>query len=882
MTELIFRGMKRRKKDVVYIILVSFIVTFFMSGILMFQSILDSYVREKNRDTYGDWVIASESSELSHPYLAEKGSVSNAVYLCDQEGAVLGKTLGSISAELMDFGHIGLYEGHMPENETEIVSDLQTLQRLGYSYDLGQQITIRWNEAALGEEKVIREKSYTLVGTIKPFNQLWSSQRFISYPNLFVTDQEMQSYEKEVRTIWFYRLDPARTDIDPEEFYKGFQESNQETPLVFNSYVYGSTIWGSDGAYKLAIGMMIVLAVFAISFVLSAYVDRRRSAYFRLRMIGCPRIKLNGIIFTECSLPTVLPAVLGLGLSYLAGAIVCRIIAKSVGLRGFFGFDGPVFLLQLLAIFGTIVLSILLAMQRTHDRMLSQESKALSKKEIQRIRRALPKLRLPEKELFKRQRLLHPGTRLAAILFTVVVTAFLCSCFGKVITAIQGYRNLKEEPDYVISVRNPEEMARHYLYVAEDGSLYENADQVGYLRRTYFNPYYGPSDADLQVLRSVEGVAGMEGLVWDDMHFLRWEGCEESPRLKMTSGMLVEGTAVYTEVITEATASVNIVSDVGFLKEFCGDLGESFPQEDYEAFKRGELVFVLGKNAPDTLNPETGELVKVPDETLQDGDLLTIFSEHNEDGLKIPVRIIENDSFLWKYYFIVNRGGIPVFVSEGVAEKLRALENPVPEFRKNRFLFRFSALSSFDATDKILASYASSQANGEYFNNAESKRHQMREAVLRPLLIFGSLLLMTTAVFFIVQRNFIEIRGRRNLDSLRRFRKIGMRRRELKKNLLLSECFEAAAVFWGLLGVIVLHWISRVIDYRKTLGGVNQGMTFVNLTKQYTQNPYLAATDRLISWDTVFTILLVALLFAALSLFGYAISRKMFESEEVL
>ena len=129
MTELIFRGMKRRKKDVVYIVLVSFIATFFMSGILMFQSILNSYVQEKNRDTYGDWVIASESSELSHPYLAEKGSVSNAVYLCDQEGSALGKTLGSISAELMDFGRIRLYEGRMPENETEIVSEARVQLR---------------------------------------------------------------------------------------------------------------------------------------------------------------------------------------------------------------------------------------------------------------------------------------------------------------------------------------------------------------------------------------------------------------------------------------------------------------------------------------------------------------------------------------------------------------------------------------------------------------------------------------------------------------------------------------------------------------------------------------------------------------------------------
>ena len=54
MTELVIRGLKRRRKDIVYIVLVSFIATFFMSGVLMFQSILDAYVTEKNRDTYGD------------------------------------------------------------------------------------------------------------------------------------------------------------------------------------------------------------------------------------------------------------------------------------------------------------------------------------------------------------------------------------------------------------------------------------------------------------------------------------------------------------------------------------------------------------------------------------------------------------------------------------------------------------------------------------------------------------------------------------------------------------------------------------------------------------------------------------------------------------
>ena len=49
MNELIFTGMKRRKKEFLNIFLVTLIVTFFMSGILMFQNILKAYILEKNR-----------------------------------------------------------------------------------------------------------------------------------------------------------------------------------------------------------------------------------------------------------------------------------------------------------------------------------------------------------------------------------------------------------------------------------------------------------------------------------------------------------------------------------------------------------------------------------------------------------------------------------------------------------------------------------------------------------------------------------------------------------------------------------------------------------------------------------------------------------------
>ncbi len=878
MTELVIRGLKRRRKDIVYIVLVSFIATFFMSGVLMFQSILDSYVTEKNRDTYGDWVVAAGSPEVSHAYLTEKGSISTSLSLCTEEGNLLPKWLGSISQELLSFGRIHLYEGRMPKNSTEIVSDLQTLQKLGYSYDLGQIITIHWN-AAGGELPGVREKSYTLVGTVKPFNQLWIKGAEIRYPDLLVTEEELQSFGEEITTSWFYRLDPSLPEIDTTEFFDSLQKRFPKVPLTFNGYVYGSSIWGSEGNYNAVIGMMIVLSVVSIVFVLSAYVDKRRAAYYRLRMIGCPRTRLNGIIAAECGLPALIPALLALGFSYLAGASICRIIAKSVNLHGFFGFEPPVFFLQLAAILGTVSAAVLLTMLRTSDRRIAQESRALSGKEIRRLRKALPKLSLPEKDLFRRQRILHPALRIASLLFSVIVTMFLSMCLRNVVGAIRTAKSAAAEPDYVISIRNPEVIARKYDYVSEDGTVFETDPDSPGSQKDYYDPYYGPTDEELLYLRSVPGVSGMEGSVWDNWHLLRWEGIEDSPR-PLEARYTVDQ-IVYTEQVNELFAGVNTVTDLRFLKTYFKERGESFPEEDYEAFKDGRLCFVLGNNGS-RLDIETGEMITVPDETLQNGELLTIFSENNEEGLKIPVRIVENDAPLWSEYFTVNREGLPVFISEKTAEALRQLETPLPEFRENHFLLRFDRFSSFEATDKVLAAFVSGKPNSEYFNNAERKRHTIQENVVRPLLIFGSLMLMTIAVFLIVQRNLSEIRCRQSLGSMRRFRRIGMQAREVRIRLFASEAFESGAVFAGFSAWILWSTLQSFITHKKTLGGPHDEAAFCNLTKSWTQNPYLMTLDSLLSLNTLFTVLAILLFFVILTLFCYEISRKTAQNEEVL
>ena len=351
---------------------------------------------------------------------------------------------------------------------------------------------------------------------------------------------------------------------------------------------------------------------------------------------------------------------------------------------------------------------------------------------------------------------------------------------------------------------------------------------------------------------------------------LRWEGCEKSPRFRNGDKWK-----------SPLFPGINTVSDINFLKKYFTDLGESFPESDYEAFEKGELCFVLGKTVSET-DFRTGEVIEIPDETLQDNDLVTIYTKASPEGLQIPVRIVENDSFIWKYYYYENRAELPVYISESTAEALRQMETPLQEFRKNRFLFRFDSLSTYEGTDKVLAAFAAGYTHSEYINIAESKRYMFRENVLRPLLVFGSLFLMSFSVFLILQHNFAEIRARRNLESIRRFLRIGMQKETLRKSLLLSEIREAAPVLSGLIAGLIWKVFSSLVYWKNTLGGAHQASTFCSLTKRYTDNPYLMTADDMLSMNTLLTVLVILIIFAGLAFFSYRVSCRLYEKEDAL
>ena len=131
---LLMTGLRRRKKEWRAVLIVTLIASFFMAGVLMFQNILQAYVREWDKSTYGDWVCASDAPTLSHPYLTASGHLLTGPEVVTAEGDPTGIHVGSVCDDLLAFSRIGLYEGRFPETPDEAAMDLNTLTSLGASY----------------------------------------------------------------------------------------------------------------------------------------------------------------------------------------------------------------------------------------------------------------------------------------------------------------------------------------------------------------------------------------------------------------------------------------------------------------------------------------------------------------------------------------------------------------------------------------------------------------------------------------------------------------------------------------------------------------------------------------------------------------------------
>lgn len=141
--------------------------------------------REYRLNTYGEWYFAipdgksgDEQWLLRHDWVQKIG-VSKSV---GKIPTGIGVSIGTVDDAFIDVGRIRVEKGAFPAADNEIAVDKSTLSSLGYDYTLGQKITLDIavpceisGVEAIGEDIYV-EKTYTLCGILKEYNDLWSLQ----------------------------------------------------------------------------------------------------------------------------------------------------------------------------------------------------------------------------------------------------------------------------------------------------------------------------------------------------------------------------------------------------------------------------------------------------------------------------------------------------------------------------------------------------------------------------------------------------------------------------------------------------------------------------------------------------------------------------------
>ena len=842
---MILLSIRRRKKDIRYVSIVTFTAVFFMAGILLLQEMLNRFVLERNYRNYGEWVVSSIDEQLDHPYFSMEGCSKTAAQIQDEEKKNLGIYVGTVDSRLWEMGNFELYEGHLPQNSDEAVMDLYTLSKMNCSYDLGQEILIRYREK-IDDEWVEQEKTYRLVGTLK--SREWVENERKPMPDILVTDEELRTYQLS-HTTWFYQLNRAYQNIDTMEFADSFRKDKKQ--IQYNSYVYGQQLWVSAEAFDYVSYLMIAVSILAIGYLLSSYTGKRRQIYDRYRCMGADRGQVRRMIITECLYASVPAAVGGLALAYGTAIAGTALAAGKNNLPSFFVWNPSLLLRQVLSIVLMLGGAIFWTVLRTGERSLVQSSSTVSGRALKRMYRLAKKSKKPEKEILKRQNRIHPVSRMIVILFSVISCSFL------VLSANVLYRKMKgltASYEQALDFR----LSKRVEYSISDG--------MGTNKSDYYEVISGIGEEEWKQLSFIEGISDLKLKLTDSIHYLAWEGMESSPNSQYYEKNNMAGnfppyyTFIYFYETDEYARSV--AADLG---------GES--ELNWERWNAGNEILVL----VETQYGWGDQREIYPNETLNSGDEIELVNAVTGDRTPVTAGVVYN-TMMSKNGFQYHTGNYTVFASRKLADKMAQIQGGVPEDNSLNGFMNSSA--SYEATDTQLARFAAE--NGfEYNGTDEEARNRIWEEIWQTLGIYGSLFLLVAVIYVILQRNFVESRNRYRREQYRLLKQIGMDDSGFLRNVGRDS---AAEYLWLTAGIPIGALMDGYLVYQEFVyefAATSGMMVSSRLLNNYTADPRWLALDHvLFDIDYRIGIVLTAVLILFMISLNLILTRKYMKSEE--
>lgn len=849
-------SMRRRKKEIRFLAIATFIVVLFMSSVSLFQNVMDRYVIETNYKNFGEWVFASVDIELSHPYFSMSGDCISGMPLFDEEGEGLSECLGTIDENFMKLANLSFYEGRLPEEDGEIATTLSMLAKMGLTYDLGQEIKLQ-----VLDGEVLKEKTFTLVGIYRDFATGWQTNGQYPLPGCLVTKEVLLNAGGISYTTHFYQLDREYEGIDMAEFRRPFMSGEDTETIVYNSGAYEKRLWGTGEMFQNVQRILVVIAVLVICYLMLSYVTKRRKWYYQLRSTGASKLQIWLMIMIEGAYATVPWAILAIAVPYAVAIPISAKISEEMQVPSLFIMDWQNLMMQIVAVFGIILIALIVACISCRDKRLSQNIYEVTQGQIEELRRVTNNGKNVAKSFLKRQNIMSQGRNFVWLLLTIIVAGILTVCVLMIYKQYSWYQMFVARPDVAAGIS--EDSVYTYTQILADGE-----PSVMEQNWPYSDMYMGLDEEMEAQLEVMEGIESIEKTMRTSDHYLEWEGKEDSEIIQW----YVERERAQDKVEEDIEKIVNlgsyfpIVFDTyDALHEMYGELFEEAGVKE-EAFKKGEQIFVI--TTDETLEEYTDdtytefEIVNYTEKTLNAGDMVRVRANHSVCDYEIEAAVIHmtREEYGEKYNQIGYAfGDYQVFATFEFAEKL-AEEAGESELKYSRINITFDGNATYNSTMKKLAALL--EKYGFSYDSEWERKQTERDSFIQCCYAYGTMFVVVLSVYLIILMNLNQMK---NYDRARKYlmlKRLGMSDSFFHKMILKQGVLESLWFIVGIpVGYFMFGWVLRAQDIQQ---GTNSIIMSTFLQEETTSFFWIIIEYIYTNWsDKCFWIIVMIMIFVA-------------------
>lgn len=815
--DLIRVGRRRRKKELMRVSVIVFLVSFFIAAFLLYHSQMEKYERQRNVRLCGSWILEQSSfmttSETLHPYVEKTGEVIGGVHVYFKDSGDMfendtGLCMGSLPDNMSDIGRVRIFEGRMPEREGEIAITLGALERLELSYELGQELTVNYGKyydhSELYSKNMNQQygtKTYVVTGILYNYLDLWSSGS--GMPDMVVTANELDSLDAQKLHLGFYNLKEEYADVDP-----GFARTlaDDDASMEYNSKVYDAVLWDSGAANLWVLLSVMVIGCCAMAYIIIQENKRRQSAYSLMRCIGASKGQIRLYSMQESVLTIVPAAAAGVLASYIVCAVAVVFVSRSADIDYFFTFEADVLMQIVGAIAVTMVVTILTSQTTLRQRKLVHDEGKLGAHRADRLRKMIHRgkngRRITPAYAAKRQNDVHPLRTALLRVIAIAVCSITLYNFTKIYFDISYYKGFKSEiNDFTI------DMPSSFSYQVD----YEDK-RTGSINSTSATFYDTDGGFTQTALKSIELVEGIKKLSYNarvSTHKLWWDGMEQSEyyKQKVEDVTSVSGTQdghwqyddMYGKLFTEIYCS----DSTGVWSAFKKSGNIKWSGADYDKFESGEQVLVLFHSEDKDASLTEGKILHIPTAS---GDICVevaaaASSFDVTDGSGIPYG---NSDYL-------------IYASQALGERVAAADGKEFRYTQAEFIFDNYRDAEFIAQQLSIIAVR----NGGSYGARYVELKNQYKSVMHELFLYGG---FVTALFFmfvvirvgILKDDTVGLRASRV-----RLKQVGVDDDFLLRQAVSRAVKEGLSLLAAIPVVMVMYGFKYADDARKMYAGVS-------------------------------------------------------------